>query len=592
MSAERRFWEVVGGADKGGILVREGQSLKSAACPDRLSTGAKVLELAEQGGRVNYQLLTGTGPKEGWVNIKLVDKDLLVSCEDPGGLEPEEEEKEEEGEELVAGEVPWHLRPACEVAAPGLKPVQILGPFLPAANMKDAKTRAKLRLKGDMYGLPIPLTPQEFESPEYGAAWLTKAFHAAGSLAEDNSVKRIASAKNFPGGGSGPKTLFTVEYEKPDESLDTTLFMKLPAEVGATGSGVSTAAQRAQDMQGVFGDIWGAEIQFYRFVGPHVPYPVPKFYFGDQSRESQEAVVITSAVDWPKKGKKSFKAFQVLPPCEKCEDYTLTDSQDFYFALLRRLGTISGLERTGKLGPEIASIHWSQYGPNMRGMAEGMTQFFRTFVTEVAPQIWPEKVRSSKWLDDFTQAMDLVQKVSVPMEQYLYANPLYVGFGHQNGNTDNAYFYRGADGTLECGLFDWGSAGRMSYAQEFIGSFGSCLGEMLADYDDKLMHCFADAYHATGAEPFDVEELILQYRLAMLSNTCQMLGMTMPYLSEKHPQGRPFWKNIKSYKDEQIRSVFALKFGVSMLYNKVVLMSLRLDTYWESLMIWVKRMGW
>jgi len=468
----------------------------------------------------------------------------------------------------------------------------VLGPFQGAPNMKEAKRRAQLRMKGDMYGLPIPMTPAEFESPEYGAAWLTRAFHAAGTLPEDNSVKRIVSARNFPGGGSGPKTLFTVEYEKPDESLDTTLFMKLPAEVGATGSGVSTAAQRVQDMQGAFGDIWGAEVQFYRFVAPHVPFPVPKFYFGDQNRESQEAVVITTAVDWPKKGKKTFKPYQVMPPCEKCEDYTLTNSQDYYFALLRRLGTVSGLERTGKLGSEIADIHWSQYGPNPRGIPEGMAQHFRTFVTEVSSQIWPEKVRSAKFLDKFSEAMDNVQKAAGHIEWYCYANPLYVGFGHQNGNTDNAYFYRGADGTLECGLFDWGSAGRMSYATEFMGSFGSCLGGMLAEYDDRLMHCFVDAYHATGAEPMDVEELILQYRLQMLANTCQMLGMTMPYLSEKHPQGRPFWKNIKAYNDEPIRSVFSLKFGVSMLYNKVVLMSHRLEPYMESFGVFTKRMGW
>jgi len=587
MSSERRTWEVVGGADKGGILVREGQSLKSPALAEKLATGAKILELAQEAGRVRYELLAGSGPEEGWVNIKLTNKDLLVRCEDPCPPEPEEEEGEP-----AEGELPRQLRPACEVACPGLKPVTVLGPYLPAANMKEAKAKAKMRLKGDMYGLPIPASPEEFESPEYGASWLTRAFHAAGSLAEDNGVKRIVSAKSFPGGGSGPKTLFVLEYERADESLDTTLFMKLPAEVGVMGSGTSTAAQRAQDMQGVFGDIWGAEIQFYRFVSPHVPFPVPKFYFGDQSRESQEAVIITSAVEWPKAKKKSFKALQVMPPCEKCEDYTLTSSQDYYFALLRRLGQISGLERTGKLGPEIGQIHWSPYGPNLRGVPEGMTTFFRTFVEEVAPHIWPEKVRSKKFLDDFGQAMDLIQKVSIPMEQYLYSNPLYVGFGHQNGNTDNAFFYRGVDGVLEAGLFDWGSAGRMAYATEFMGSFGSCLGEMLAEHDDRLMHAFADAYHATGAEPFDVDELILQFRLAILSNTCSMLGMVMPYLSEKHPQGRPFWKSVKSYNDEKIRSVFALKFGVSMLYNKVLLMSFRLDTYWESLMMWVKRMGW
>eukprot|EP00434_Breviolum_minutum_P037750 symbB.v1.2.033475.t1/scaffold4133.1/size44188/3 len=42
-------WEVVGGSDKGGILVRKGQDLKSEQCADRLSTGALVLRRVEMG---------------------------------------------------------------------------------------------------------------------------------------------------------------------------------------------------------------------------------------------------------------------------------------------------------------------------------------------------------------------------------------------------------------------------------------------------------------------------------------------------------------------------------------------------------------
>jgi len=76
-------WEVVGGADKGGILVRQGQDLKSPATADRLSTGAIVEQLTLAGDRLHYKLVTGTGPDEGWVSIKLTGKDLLVPYEEP-----------------------------------------------------------------------------------------------------------------------------------------------------------------------------------------------------------------------------------------------------------------------------------------------------------------------------------------------------------------------------------------------------------------------------------------------------------------------------------------------------------------------------
>lgn len=75
-------WEVVGGKDKGGIVVRTGQSLTSSQSPDRLSTGAIVKELALDGERLHYELVSGSGPSEGWVSLRLKAsgevKDLLV----------------------------------------------------------------------------------------------------------------------------------------------------------------------------------------------------------------------------------------------------------------------------------------------------------------------------------------------------------------------------------------------------------------------------------------------------------------------------------------------------------------------------------
>jgi len=71
-----QIWEIVGGADKGGLLVREGEATASPATKDRLSTGALVEEIALNGERLNYKLLTGTGPAEGWISIKLPGKVL------------------------------------------------------------------------------------------------------------------------------------------------------------------------------------------------------------------------------------------------------------------------------------------------------------------------------------------------------------------------------------------------------------------------------------------------------------------------------------------------------------------------------------
>lgn len=87
-----QVWKVVGGADKGGILVRLGVGLKSEQADSRLSTGALVKELNLEGDRLNYALVEGTGPEEGWVSLKLKDKVLLekTSIPETKASEPEE----------------------------------------------------------------------------------------------------------------------------------------------------------------------------------------------------------------------------------------------------------------------------------------------------------------------------------------------------------------------------------------------------------------------------------------------------------------------------------------------------------------------
>lgn len=73
---------MVGGGDKGGVLVRQGKALTSEQLPQRLSTGALVKELKLEGDRLQFQLTeTGTGPATGWVSLKLKDKELLVLVE-------------------------------------------------------------------------------------------------------------------------------------------------------------------------------------------------------------------------------------------------------------------------------------------------------------------------------------------------------------------------------------------------------------------------------------------------------------------------------------------------------------------------------
>uniref|UniRef100_A0A7S4QYR1 Calcineurin-like phosphoesterase domain-containing protein n=1 Tax=Alexandrium monilatum TaxID=311494 RepID=A0A7S4QYR1_9DINO len=86
-----QVWEVIGGAEKGGVIVRESCELNSRQAPERLATGSLVRQEGElQGDRLRFLRLTGSGPGEGWVSIRLPGKELLVRTEKrPPAGEPE-----------------------------------------------------------------------------------------------------------------------------------------------------------------------------------------------------------------------------------------------------------------------------------------------------------------------------------------------------------------------------------------------------------------------------------------------------------------------------------------------------------------------
>jgi len=105
MPVSSQVWEVVGGIDRGGIVVREGPEVTSSPESSRLSVGALVKQLKLEGDRLYYLLLAGAGPGYGWVSVVSNEgTDLLVRTEKKpwhfnGKLpksQPIEDSKEEE----------------------------------------------------------------------------------------------------------------------------------------------------------------------------------------------------------------------------------------------------------------------------------------------------------------------------------------------------------------------------------------------------------------------------------------------------------------------------------------------------------------
>jgi len=75
-----QLWEVIGGAGKGGVLVRSGLELESSQLEHRLATGSLVREVNLVGDRLQYAKVRGNGPQTGWLSVRIQGKDLLTKC--------------------------------------------------------------------------------------------------------------------------------------------------------------------------------------------------------------------------------------------------------------------------------------------------------------------------------------------------------------------------------------------------------------------------------------------------------------------------------------------------------------------------------
>lgn len=541
---------------------------------------AVVKQEVLSGNRLHYTLLTGQGPPKGWVSLTFKGCMLVEPCTAEGG-------------QLV---VPRTCRPACEVNVPlkdhpatRLRSIETFRAKGSTRKEKDAfKSRIDQRLGGEIYGLPIPHTPEEFMSPDFGAEWLTKAFHMAGTLPEDNSVMKITTWKRLLVGGSGPKTLFSVEYAKPDNHLDTSFFSKHPWSLE------ENAEQRFRECGNYnFGDVPGGEVNFNVFVSRYIPFPIPKYYFADMNRDSTEYICINAAVDFPNREKTSFGPYQALPPIKKAQDWRMgKDIIGCYFALFKRLGQLFGSGKNGLLGPNLENTEWEATNLGPGGIAKrepGLAKYARQFIEENSPHLFPKGMaRDKSFLDKFLVQMDEIAVNSHIIMQYQLDDPKYVGFCHANGNADNAWFYRNGQGVLECGLLDWGQFGPMNFANICAQAMGASDGVSLAECDDQLCQAFADGYHATGAPALEMSQLILRFRLDVLARTELTLTMALKFLAKQYQE--VVFKEWPYYEHEPTWDLHGhTLFEFVMFHSKVVLNWKRQDVYWKTWQQFCKR---
>ena len=318
-------------AGKKGTLVRAEIEKSSAEVGD-LKLGTKLTVVEEGKTSDGTARLRISAPLAGWLSRKLAVCHTVSDAPDP----------------LSFGLCAGVARPGDLPAVGARRAVPEAFPKKTTVMRKDlAALAGKAGGVGDLYGLPIPRTPSEVK--KFGSSWLTKCFHAAGTLDKANSVKRVVAATELPvhqgadcAGGAGRKMFLSVEYEIPDLAvLHTELFLKLPWEPDWHMRGELSLGM---------GDGDGLEIAAYLYLEDLLPCHVPKFYFGDISRATTNYVLITERVPYAARGTDptTLPVGAVHAACGKYEDFSLDAPEEYYKCLMRCMGRIAAWDKRGR----------------------------------------------------------------------------------------------------------------------------------------------------------------------------------------------------------------------------------------------------
>jgi len=585
-------WKIVGGADKGGILVRKGEGLKSPQCPERLSTGAIVEELGVAGERLNYKLVTGTGPPEGWVTIRFESKILAERLDEDGGGRPDPPPE-------PTTKAFWTIKPDDEIPSalpapprpahlPQLKP-------LPPWYKPSGKTAAELIktvAKGELYGIEFPFSLKMLQEGKWGATWLTKAFHAAGTMSKSNKVVKIQKVVELPmsgydaAGGAGMKGFLTVQYAKESPDLHTELFVKVPF-------GEEDNMTWRMNMS-FFGDPDGGEISAYQFLTYLLPFRTPKMYFADIARSTTNYIIITEKIPFSKKGTQC-QPYEIHPTVGKYQDYEMKDPASPYYALMRAMARFAAWDKQGRFESVrhiFEATTYARMGGRDKVLAENAAKaatkaaatqeqidayranarkemvagaaktWKRTkkhvettvrFVSEIAPWMFPQDVKEKEFLDSFVARLELVNKLAGPIHMYCndgdYSD-MFFGLCHPNLQVDNAFFWTDEEGVYHAGLLDWGGCGYMSYMNVFLGCVSGALPDVYLEHEEKWFRTFADEFKRFGGGDMDPDELVKQSRLMFCTSvlgTCSNVAVQALSLCTEEE-----WKGISSKQDEKV----------------------------------------
>lgn len=404
-------------------------------------------------------------------------------------------------------------------------------------------------IRGDSLGLDIPAHAAALR--QGGPAFLTRAFHAAGSLPADNRVSHISECREIQGGSTGRKLLLSVEYEHPDPSLETQLFVKFSRDFD---NDIRDRAKSQMELEVLFALLSRS---------PDFPIAVPACYFTDFHHASGTGILVTQRVAFGQRG--------IEPLYEKCLDYKMPQPLAHYRALIRALGRLAGTHKAGRL-PAIVEQYFpfapeklvvSQRAPYSAEQISERVQAYAGFVGDY-PGLMPAHLCTESFLNRLQVEAPRFQQLVAVGQNLLQSDPDMIALCHWNAHVDNAWFWTGENGELQCGLMDWGNVSQMNVAMALWGCLSAAELSVWNDHLEELLALFATEFANSGGVALDLDTLKLHLTiyvatmgLAWMLDAPQYLVSLVPDLKQVNDRFDPRIENNERARSQWlIMSVF------------------------------------
>lgn len=374
---------------------------------------------------------------------------------------------------------------------------------------------------GDITGVALPAHPEAIlGNPE---EFLTRAFHAYGSLSLDNAVARVTHCESFAGGNSGKKLALTVEYARAEPGLHDRLFAKFSRHFDDP-----FRDRRRYELE--------PEIRLAALSRlPAFPVPVARPYFADFNHESGTGLLVTERI--------AFGQGAVEPLHPKCKDHLLDNPLEHYRAIVGSLARLAAAHKSRRLSPWIEELFTYDAVAAAADMPilldeAGLCAKVERWAEFVArnPRIVPQGLTNPEFFARMERdALDLHRRER-EVRRFLHEDPDFVALCHWNANIDNAWFWREADGALRCGLLDWGMARQMNVGYSLWGSLSASGSAFLEGHLDALLGHFAAELAVHGGPLLDPERLALHFDLSVAILGLALMMDTPALVEERLPE--------------------------------------------------------